>query len=99
MKEKDKAPDEDSPARVASGRTFIYRSGGWVDSEAASAPKQLKVKYLSDAYFALLKARPELKAALALSDRLVIVVAKGKSIVIDPGAGETTADAVTAFLW
>jgi Ca-activated chloride channel homolog len=56
------------------------------------------VKYLSEAYFALIRARPDMKAAFALSDHLVIVVAKGKSVVIDPGAGETRADAVTAFL-
>ena len=56
------------------------------------------MKYLSEAYFALIKARPDMKAAFALSDHLVIVVAKGKSVVIDPGAGETKADAVTAFL-
>jgi Ca-activated chloride channel family protein len=87
------------PVRVASGRTFLYRSGGWIDSEAVNGTaKQLKVKYLSDAYFALLKARPDLKAALALSDRVVIVVGKDKSIVIDPAGGETKADAVTGFL-
>ena len=39
-----------------------------------------------------------LKAALALSDRLVIVVGKDKSIIVEPTAGETKADAVTAFL-
>ena len=43
-----------------------------IDSEAVSGtPKQLKVKYLSEAYFAILKAKPELKAALR---RAVIAV-------------------------
>jgi Ca-activated chloride channel family protein len=99
MKHEEVAQKVNEPVRVASGRTFIYRSGGWIDSEAlAGTAKQLEVKYLSDAYFALLKARPDLKAALALSDRLVIVVAKGKSIVIDPAGGETKADAVKSFL-
>jgi len=99
MKDLSVETGKSSPARVASGHTFIYRYGGWVDSLALEGtPKQLKVKYLSDAYFALLKARPDLKAALALGDRLVIVVAKGKSIVIEPSAGETKAEKVTAFL-
>jgi Ca-activated chloride channel family protein len=99
MKEESQGARVDEPIRGASGRTFIFRNGGWIDTEAvAGTPKQLKVKYLSDAYFALLKARPDLKAALALSDRLVIVVGKDKSVVIDPGAGETKADAVTSFL-
>jgi Ca-activated chloride channel family protein len=99
MKDEETGTRVSEPVRQASGRTFIFRAGGWVDSEALTGTaKQLKVKYLSDAYFALLKARPELKAALALSDRLVVVVAKDKSIVIEPEAGETKADAVTTFL-
>ncbi len=99
MKDEELGTRVTDPVRQASGRTFIYRAGGWVDSDAlAGTAKQLKVKYLSDAYFALLKARPELKAALALSDRLVILVGKDKSVVIDPDGGETKADAVTAFL-
>jgi Ca-activated chloride channel family protein len=93
MKEEEVSNKVSEPVRQASGRTFLFRGGGWIDADAlANAGKQLKVKYLSDAYFALLKARPELKAALALSDRLVI------SLAIVPEAGETKADAVTAFL-
>ena len=99
MKEQAEGEKVSEPVRRASGRTFIYRNGGWIDSEAMSGTaKTLKVKYLSDAYFAVLKARPELKAAMALSDRLVIVVGKDKSLIIEPDAGETKADAVTAFL-
>ncbi len=99
MKESNEGARVDEPVRTASGRTFIFRNGGWIDSDAlGGTAKQLKVKYLSDAYFALLKARPELKAALALSDRLVIVIGKDKSVVIDPAAGETKPDAVTSFL-
>ena len=99
MKEQDEAERVSDPVRTASGRTFLYKNGGWIDSEAANGTaKSIKVKYLSDAYFAILKARPDLKAALALSDRLVIVVGKDKSIIIEPTAGETKADAVTAFL-
>jgi Ca-activated chloride channel family protein len=99
MKEQAEGERVNEPVRTASGRTFLYRNGGWIDSEALNGTsKTLKVKYLSDAYFAVLKARPELKAALALSDRLVIVVGKDKSLIIEPDAGETKPDAITAFL-
>lgn len=99
MKEQTEGEKVSDPVRQASGRTFLYRNGGWIDSEAQSGtPKSLKVKYLSDAYFALLKARPDLKAALSLSDRLVIVIAKDKSVIIDPSEGESKTDALTAFL-
>jgi Ca-activated chloride channel family protein len=56
------------------------------------------VKYLSSAYFALLQARPDLKAAMALGDRVVLVVAKGKSVVIAPDAGEEAAEKVLGFI-
>ncbi len=87
------------PVRVASGRTFLFRLGGWIDSEAVNGtPKQLKVKYLSEAYFAILKVKPELKAALALGNRVVVVVGKDKSLVINPDDGETKAEKVAEFL-
>jgi Ca-activated chloride channel homolog len=99
MKEEEVAGRVDEPVRTASGRTFLHRGGGWVDTEAlAGTPRQLKVRYLSEAYFALLAARPDLKAALALSDRLVVVVAKDRSVIIEPGAGELRPEAVAAFL-
>ncbi len=99
MKENETGPGAGEAIRTASGRTFIYRNKGWVDSEAVKGTaKQLKVKYLSEAYFALLTARPELKSALSLADKMVIVVGKDKSVIIDPTEGETKADKVTDFL-
>ena len=99
MKEDAVGPAAGEPVRVAAGRTFIFRAGGWMDAEAVSgSPKTLKVKYLSDAYFAVLKARPDLKAALALGSRLLVMVGKDKALVVDPDGGETTADKVAAFL-
>ncbi len=99
MKDEEVANKSSEPVRAASGRTFLFRQGGWIDSEAvAGTPKQLKVKYLSAAYFALLKARPDLKAALALGERVVVVVGKEKSVIIAPDAGEAGEDALKAFL-
>ena len=96
-----------SSVRSAGGRSYLWRNGGWIDSEtldpaspsylAGPKVKQLKVKYLSAAYFALLKTRPDLKAGLALGDRVVLVIAKGKVVTI-AGDGEESADKVTAFL-
>ncbi len=99
MKDSEKGPASSDPVRIAAGRTYIFRSGGWIDSEALSGtPKTLKVKYLSEGYFALLREKPELKAALALGNRVVVVIAPGKSIVIAPNEGEEKADKVEAFL-
>jgi Ca-activated chloride channel family protein len=99
MKDYDKGPASSDPVRVAGGRTYIFRSGGWIDSEAITGtPKTLKVKYLSEGYFALLKARPDLKAGIALGNRVVVLVANGKSVVIAPNEGEEKADKVESFL-
>lgn len=98
MKEQERSPDASEPVRVAAGRTFIFRDGGWIDSEALTSPgKQLKVKFLSKAYFELLNARPDLKAAFALGDRVVVLIAKGKSIIVGPD-GEEDEGKVRAFL-
>lgn len=98
MKETDKGPGADEAVRVASGRSFVYRNGGWIDSEAVATPgKQLKVKFLSNAYFELLKLRPDLKAAFSLGDRVVVMVAKGKSIVLGD-TGEEDPAKLAAFL-
>lgn len=96
MKEETTGERATDAVRSASGRTFLYRQGAWVDSEVTS--KQLRIKYLSEAYFALLKTRPDLKAAMAISERMTIVVGKDKSIVIEPNAGETKAELLLAFL-
>ncbi|MHB8873531.1 MAG: VIT domain-containing protein [Myxococcaceae bacterium] len=99
MKEEERGTQASDPVRVAGGRTYVYRSGGWIDSEALDSPgKQLKVKYLSAAYFALLKARPDLKAGLALGDRVVVFLAKGKTLTIAPDGGEEEASKLEAFL-
>ncbi len=99
MKEEERAASADEPVRVASGRTFVWRKGAWVDSEAVgNAGKQLEVKYLSPAYFALLKARPDLKAALALGDRVVVVVGSGRTIAVTPDGGEEKEDRLLSFL-
>ncbi|WP_224363270.1 VIT and vWA domain-containing protein [Hyalangium versicolor] len=98
MKEQERGPSASDPVRVAAGRTFLFRDGGWIDSEALSNPgQQLKVKFLSKGYFALLQARPELKDAFALGDRVMVRVAKGKSIVIGPD-GEEDEGKIRAFL-
>ncbi len=98
MKEQERGPSASEPVRVAAGRTFIFRDGGWIDSESLTNPgKQLKVKFLSKGYFALIQARPELKAAFALGDRVVVQIAKGKSIIVGP-EGEEDAAKVQAFL-
>jgi len=74
--------------RFAAGREFRLENGVWteVKSEKSLEEKKyktLKIKYLSDAYFAVLDIRPDLKKVFALGDRVVFYL-DGLKIVIGP---------------
>ena len=75
--------------RILGSRTFLFRDDVWTDtgfdpSRMTAAP----VTFLSDAYFDLLAARPELAAAFALGPRVI-------ALALDGTAYEVTADTVT----
>jgi Ca-activated chloride channel family protein len=91
-----KSADASTPKAVttearALGRTFRVTGGFFVDETSASSDETIVVAAWSDAYFAVLKLRPELKAALALGERVKVRVAKGKMLVVDT-TGITNAD-------
>lgn len=99
MKEEVAAPRPSEPVRVAGGRTYLWRAGAWVDCQTLEAPgRSLKVKYLSAAYFALARERPEFRAGLALGDWVVLAVGSGKAVVVGPEEGEEDAAKAVAFL-
>ena len=83
--------------RRASGRTFTWKDGAWTDTEWKTGAKILKVAYLSDAYFELLKARPRLKKALALGERVRVMIDESHGSEIGKG-GEKKAAGMKAFL-
>jgi Ca-activated chloride channel family protein len=67
-----------SVVRTIGGRTYLYTQDHWTDT--AYDPQTMAVvdvPFLSAAYFELAQSRPDLAAALALGER-VIVVADGK---------------------
>lgn len=75
--------------KVVAGKTFLYREGMWIDT-AYDADRMVpsKVGFMSDDYFALIEARPQWGAYLAVGDR-VLVVLEGKAYqVVAPEAGE-----------
>ncbi len=77
-------------------RTFEYWAGFWVDRAYKSDMATVEVKYLSDAYFKVLAAAPELKDVFVLGERIVVVLgdkalviqAEGKSEMTDEEAAE-----------
>jgi len=63
------------------GKTFVRIRGVFIDTEFEEGMKTLKLKWGSDAYFAALRAMPELKKYLALGENVIVVV-KGKALIV-----------------
>jgi Ca-activated chloride channel homolog len=73
--------------RIAGTRTFVFTEGVWVDTAYDPQIDQtIKVAFLSEDYFRLVRAQPSLAAAFALGER-VIAFADGVSYeVVQEGA-------------
>ena len=63
-----------SVVKILASRTFVLSEGTWTDTAFDPQKMQtVKVTFLSDDYFALSKARPELAAAFALGERVIAI--------------------------
>ncbi|GAB4457985.1 MAG: hypothetical protein Kow00120_26720 [Anaerolineae bacterium] len=72
--------------RYVNAKTFVFRDGVWIDTEYdpdALTPEQ--VAFLSDAYFDLVAAHPELGDYFALGDHVIVVFA-GVAYEVTPSA-------------
>jgi Ca-activated chloride channel family protein len=71
--------------KIVGTRTFINVDGAWTDTQFdPSTMTTTPVQFASDDYFALVAARPELGAAFALGER-VIVVSEGVAYEVTAG--------------
>lgn len=83
----------------AMGRVFTFKAGAFVDDGVTGKEKTLAVQAYSEAWFLVLKLRPDLKGALALGEAVKVVVGAGKVLVVDAGAPAKVAEAdLKAFL-
>jgi len=82
---KDKSTDDSAvrTVRNASGRAFHFTGGAWTDTLYKKGMKTVKVAPYSKAWLQLAKANPKLRAAMALGEKVVIVVGKW-ALIIDP---------------
>ncbi len=63
------------PIKQVNDRTFILRNGVWTDTlYTTDKMKVQSVIFLSDDYFKLLDAHPEIKDYLAIADHVIVVV-------------------------
>jgi len=82
--------------RVA-GKTFALLGGTYIDTAFDEDMDILKLKWGSDAYFAALRAMPELKDYFALGESVVVVI-NGKALVIaEDGSDSMSSKDIKAF--
>lgn len=73
-----------NPTQRAGGRLFIWRDSTWTDLNHGDSLRVVTVAPYSDAYFALLRAMPDLGQAAAL-EPAVLVAGRRASIKIEAG--------------
>ena len=79
---------ERTAQRQANGRNVLEVGGVWVDEGFDPKMPTLVVKAQSDAYFRLLRRRPQLKEVFRLGNHLVWVTPSGTALVVDTSAGQ-----------
>ncbi len=97
MKDAEEA-DSSALSRIVGDKVFHFRGNDWVDERYTSNMQTLEVRYLSDAYFALLRLDPDLRRYAALGESVTIVVGSNKAVVISPSGGEPTESEMRSFL-
>jgi len=89
LKRAERVAEGDAHVRHAAGRTFVLSGDVYTDSDISQSDRTvLRIKYLSDAYFAALRLVPELRDAFALGERVRIKTARGV-VEISPEGKET----------
>ena len=91
--------DELSGIRYRAGHAFRYADGVWTDLKFERNKTQiLKVKYLSKAYFQLMKHSAVLNKIFAVGERLIVMVGTSKAIEVGPaGNSQLTSSQLSTF--
>ena len=91
---------ERAALRNVYGRNCMEIGGVWIDEGFTAKTEAVVVKANSDAYFALLAQKPQLKKVFSLGNHLVWVAPSGTALVIDTTNGkEKLTDAEIAKLF
>jgi Ca-activated chloride channel family protein len=78
-------------------RTFLMVGGSYIDTAFKEDMQMLKLKWGSDAYFAVLDAMPELKDCLALGESIVVVIGNKALVIAGEGKEQMSAAEIKAF--
>lgn len=91
--------EAESGLRTALAKSFAYQAGLWVDTAYKTDQPRQELAFGSDAYFDLLRERPEWAPYFAVSPNLIVVLDDVAYVVTDQGAplaGTTATPAVIA---
>jgi Ca-activated chloride channel family protein len=95
MKDKSTADSEVASVRHASGRAFYFRGDAWVDTTFDAKLQVLRIAPYTKAWLQIAAANASLRPALALGERVSIVVGKWV-LVVAPGGKSALSDAELA---
>jgi len=84
--------------RYVLGRAFVQRGGVWQEDNLPAAARTLRVRPMSRAYFALLRARPAVRELLSLGQRVRFRLDDGHVVDVSPEAPDTPEADVATFL-
>jgi hypothetical protein len=101
LKERDRAEPSESGIRVIEGRTFVLRDGYWVDKEfeEVTTATVVEVKFLSKAYFEILRTDRALAPFLALGKNVIVRCPGGFVKVSEEGGVETLSEGMLEVLF
>jgi Ca-activated chloride channel family protein len=84
--------------RYVAGRALVQRGASWQEEGLTAVGRVLQVRSLGRGYFALLRARPELRELLALGQRVRFRLDGGRIIDVAPDHTDVSDTDVEAFL-
>ena len=85
-------------SRRVDTRTFVLRDSVWTDIRFSEGTRVVKVKAYSEAYFAVVRELPDLAAAFALGDRVLVSGTKVAIAVAPDGAERLSAAELTSIV-
>jgi Ca-activated chloride channel family protein len=98
MREAERVDEAPTESRFVDGRTYRLVRGMWVDARYRRTMRTMRVRTGSAAYFALVRARPEVRRALTLGNHVTVVLDAERAVIVEEAAPEdVSADAMTEF--
>jgi Ca-activated chloride channel family protein len=84
--------------RYIDGKSFAWKQNQWIDRAFKTSMKTIKVKYMSELYFQILRIRPDLRKFFALGSKITIAIAPNRALIIGTEDSSTTSSQLQSFL-